>query len=100
MAGMKDVVTAVGEDHLLAGALPFPASIDQFFTCENCTQATILTWEPGRPNAGRFRGWRGAFENRPGRRTDCGRPRRAASRLVNVRFELRAWIGRRAEFRR
>ena len=32
VAGMQDVVTAVGEDDLLAGALPFGARGDQFLS--------------------------------------------------------------------
>ena len=52
MAGMQDVVTAVGKDHLFAGLLPFQALIDQPFTSEDCAQAPILTCRLRWPSAG------------------------------------------------
>jgi transcriptional regulator len=51
MAGVEDVVTAIGEDHLLTDAPPFQASLDQLFASEKCTQAPILTCWPRSPTA-------------------------------------------------
>src|SRR5580693_8765269 len=52
MAGMQDVVTAVGENHRFSGALPFQALTDQLFPSEGGAQVPILTWRLRWPRIG------------------------------------------------
>jgi hypothetical protein len=44
VAGMQNVVAAVGEDHLFSGALPVLAGGDQLLSSVDLAQGPILAW--------------------------------------------------------